>query len=1200
MADEKLFANVQIHLDSTGRKLVSRIAVPATDPVPKIDKKTWFKAALEARTRSATAIAKTVKGLRADLDRLIGGVRPSLPARLRGRLVDAEGRPGARLAVEMLPPAPDQPWPVPRAVSDAMGRFDLRLPPGILPPSGITLRVIGKGRVEHVPVRRIDAEAGDAGLIVLAARFEPDESLIERLIELFPSTVEDVDTNPDEYATPTPPLLFSEEDACARSFQSNTGVIDHFSYSLLVRLIEPSIGPGQLVFTFPGTKIKLPNPLVKYPLAVSPDVLLEFWEDAGTFMPGERAPLGGPVDVAGFHQDAAFSPGDVPKASSLAIGYVVKMRQVWIPTGLSLGDLVYSLPLAPGEEQRIVVVEQDERLDVREHEGVQFAEEQRFREATDATSSALFQSALRQMAHGESEVSSTSHSFGFGLLGGIATFVGGLLGVGAAGGYSKNWSSGTSSTEQYSSRDFVSKAAQDMHSTLSRNAMFARTARRTSVRQATSVERTSVASKRIANHNHCHALTIQYFEVLRHYSVGSDVADVQLVCFVPLDLVPFCASGQEGWCVDDPAGLTRALLLERYRYLLRYWDLLQGQVRPDRALLAGLDRLKEFAADPSMQVEPATAPAQQVIAVDLTGTFMSFETVTVTVVARDGRTVGPFTLMPTAPIPEIKVEDHETLDSYLAALRTARTDRNATLAASIALPPDIRRNDVARFDFRRRFTRVSGTFKLPQWLIDAMAAPPPPTSNDYWTYQAQQANYRRMAAEITKANRTVITAADFEREIEGPLVFDIDATIASTTDAYIDILNSQSDRVMMLPTMPVTARRLTPLLSFQDLLLVESVYQHVARHSVAYSKLVWASLSAEERVMMLEPYTIGFEDGGADDPEQQIPLLNCVANQVLGFYGNSMIMPFHVPPALVDARGVSSRDLQDAIIRFHRETFRTPRTTVALPTRGVLGEAVLGACNTCEKIDLTRFWNWQDSPPLQPGDTGVAPPTAAVGQKLVGDAVAAPSALAPIASKINLIGNITQAAPNLDPAIIQALATKGATQKTGAPDTITGIVNSAAIAKKSALLSQQGLANVLSASQKMAETALESYPNAARADAGLPLPEKKEAAAAPAAAKPADAAAKPADGAKAEDKPATAATPVATFIAKAASLIAYVSLQTDKNVAAKTVVNELGIDPSELGLLDKADLAKALQPVKDDTAPITDAKNALQSALHLK
>ncbi|KAI4164971.1 MAG: hypothetical protein LQ342_001247 [Letrouitia transgressa] len=42
---------------------------------------------------------------------------------------------------------------------------------------------------------------------------------------------------------------------------------------------------------------------------------------------------------------------------------------------------------------------------------------------------------------------------------------------------------------------------------------------------------------------------------------------------------------------------------------------------------------------------------------------------------------------------------------------------------------------------------------------------------------------------------------------------------------------------------------------------------------------------------------------------------------------------------------------------------------VPLPSGGTFAEAVLGRYNCAEKLDLTRFWNWQDSPiPLLPSD----------------------------------------------------------------------------------------------------------------------------------------------------------------------------------------------------------------------------------------
>ena len=40
----------------------------------------------------------------------------------------------------------------------------------------------------------------------------------------------------------------------------------------------------------------------------------------------------------------------------------------------------------------------------------------------------------------------------------------------------------------------------------------------------------------------------------------------------------------------------------------------------------------------------------------------------------------------------------------------------------------------------------------------------------------------------------------------------------------------------------------------------------------------------------------------------------------------------------------------------------TETISVAMPTAGVFAEAVLGRSNSAERLDITRFWDWQSSP----------------------------------------------------------------------------------------------------------------------------------------------------------------------------------------------------------------------------------------------
>ena len=71
----------------------------------------------------------------------------------------------------------------------------------------------------------------------------------------------------------------------------------------------------------------------------------------------EREEVTKPIDVSAIADGAADNYSNLAKASSLGVGYVLNMHQAWVPDGFALGDLLYSLILAPGEEQRLVVRE---------------------------------------------------------------------------------------------------------------------------------------------------------------------------------------------------------------------------------------------------------------------------------------------------------------------------------------------------------------------------------------------------------------------------------------------------------------------------------------------------------------------------------------------------------------------------------------------------------------------------------------------------------------------------------------------------------------------------------------------------------------------------------------------------------------------------------------------------------------------------
>jgi hypothetical protein len=1027
--------------------------------------KAQVAAIVEERLSSITQVYATLDGIGKDLKTFFPKVPEILPSEIHGRLLNPDGREAVLVSVRALPPSGAgsgedvaRAWPNPETTTDRRGAFKLTLPPRPIPDDGIKLLVTGGNRIVEVGIRRADLVAGNGalGVIAIDQAVEPlPRSIVAQLGDIvLPTGDDDVLANPSEFAAPAAVVTLGEGD-CARSFRSNIGIIDKYRYSMLVRLIAPQLSSRRL-----GSRVKRGERtylmssssagLTKY---LPGDQLIEAMAELGSWELVERVPVEAPIDVTRFLDAVERDPRRVPKAASLGLGYIVKMHQIWIPTGLSLGDLVYSLPLAPGEQQRIAVSDERETLSVREQESLTAQEFQRYNEVADSSTNAVFNSAFNESAAGGSrmKVRTEAGSFGGGL--GIGGFFSGIVaGLGLGGGYSDSTTTGSSSSWQSASRDYVSNASQDFHSSLARQAAARREASRTSVRLATAAERREVVTKVITNHNHNHALTMQYWQVLRHFAVSSSVDDVQLVCFVPLEIVQFLPSSQPRTLPTGSYG--RDLLLARYGMLLRYHDVLERRLwwRPD--MMHGLRVLRSFAGNPTMTVQSSSGSAQDIVNISIQGTFLPFEDLYVTAVSTSGARVGPVRLNATsAPV----AAGLQTRAALLEALRTRRANAFETRTGALALPDYIARSDIARLEFSRAFTTFSYRLSLPTGL----------SFTDLLSYLTNAA-----ALDVT------LSPTDLEREIGGPLVRDPVATIGGGTD-LLEAYNGPGGTEVMGAVLPVAARRLPPVLSFADLLRIEAVLHHVVQNTVEFSKAVWESLTPEERAIMLEPYTIGVPTGGIPDPSDEVPLLNCVANVVLGYFGNAAIMPFFIPPQLAGKLGHTSRDVQEALLRFHRQAFVPPQSSITLPARGVLGEAVLGSCDSSEKIDLTRFWNWQDSP----SDTATDPATLAGlfggGNQLVGPG----GATAPAALQTGPMVTINQGPAALSPADLAAKLIESLPES-NLPQDLTGLTQLAAQMKVQTETTAESLNKTIAEASGLAKAAMNAIPAAIQAKRG--------------------------------------------------------------------------------------------------------------------
>ena len=127
---------------------------------------------------------------------------------------------------------------------------------------------------------------------------------------------------------------------------------------------------------------------------------------------------------------------------------------------------------------------------------------------------------------------STAKTYGGG--GGLGFAIGPLV-IGAGGG----GSGADSEAWQNSSREISAQTMHELKDRINQSAAAVRSQRATVVQTLGQGERTRVTTEVIANHNHCHASTIQYFEVLRHFQVLEELAEVRECLFVPFLMTRF-------------------------------------------------------------------------------------------------------------------------------------------------------------------------------------------------------------------------------------------------------------------------------------------------------------------------------------------------------------------------------------------------------------------------------------------------------------------------------------------------------------------------------------------------------------------------------------------------------------------------------------------------------------------------------------
>lgn len=1016
-------------IETTARATVSRQRVPATSDPLAVGRGKVGDALTQLRLDNTAALFNGMREVAVNLG-VVKGVladRPA-PAQLIAMLVQPDGTAAQRIQVQFDPGTLGKPAQPTSVLTDDSGLIHLPLPAGAALATGgqLALTVHGGGATltVNVPFDHIAAN-GLIGQIALPQFLSPlPVSILAALQAVAPPPPNGAPPPPPVNQAQLPVIKIGDDADCLLKYGLNQS-IDKFSYGVFFRLVEPRASIANQVFRFPFGNGGLFNFLPHYGDAAQggggadPNVVTSYVD---------RVPVDQPLSVDGFRDRLAgigsngFISGDetVPMAGTLGLGYVLQMSQRWTFQGLALGDLVYSLPLAPGEQQQVAIFERRDSESVFESEN--FSEQQTLQQSAvaDTSTNATFNSAFNEVINAGS--SFTAHSSTA-----SAGFAFPLIGSGGGGSSS---SSGTTSSSLQGQRDVTQTAAESSHSAASNASAARRSAARTGMRVASASESQSITTKTITNHNHTRALTMQYWEVLRLYDLTTAIDGLTLTVLVPLQVVRFLPPGQILTLTNPTQVANRDQVLARYASVLKHVEAL-GATLP-RRYQHGLTLVTQFAADPTATVSPAGGVAEDVITFSLTGGFVPCEEIYVTAVTNRNTRVGPVRLAhnPVSPIPDDAFGSTEELLHWLAGQRESTTP--ITVSGALALPASLNRNSIVGFEISRRYRTVTYTLLSPaQAELRSLNS----------LFGLTAANLEGTFAGLISANSTVrqtitLTPANLEQHLGGPVLGNFSATLDFGTPGAEQYSALALSGVELTPeAYPVPAIQLAPTLRYNEILEIEKMVQHVVRNTMRYSQAVWAGMSALERAVLLEGYTIGVPAGGIADASQMVPLLNCVENRVLGYFGNSMILPFIIPKSLAMAGGaaleangnavepIDPSEIVNSLLSYQKASFVPPRTTVALPTRGVLGEAVLGHCSSAEKIDLTRFWNWQDSP----GDTAptISPVTLPTGSPSMLAGVTAPNSLTTLPTLINNV----LTAPTPDTTLLAALSKDAASQK---------------------------------------------------------------------------------------------------------------------------------------------------------------------------
>ncbi|GAA0528091.1 hypothetical protein FHS83_002264 [Rhizomicrobium palustre] len=597
----------------------------------------------------------------------------------------------------------------------------------------------------------------------------------------------------------------------------------------------------------------------------------------------------------------------VHQATSIAIGHLLTLKQVWRADGYSLGDLLYSLPLAPGQKKQIAIVDWERRDEtVRQSSRSEF-EQLAADLSHDRDISAIINTSLSEHARGSSSASVSAVG------GGIGGFIGPVV-FGGGGGHS----SASSTAHSHNWRDVAGSTLNQARDRTQQAASVIRGQRATTIQTTTQGESLRAQTEVVANHNHCHAMSMEYFEVLRHFKVSTELADVQECLFIPFEITAFTANKALRW--RDP--------------------LAKNLSRKD--LLGGFDALARIHSSWADADLPAARYADDII------TYLD----------------GALTISFSLPRPADDGDNHYVAGNWspwTALFSSSTTDIWNNYLGNV-LPEQ--RDTV----WNERLAplaaeKLVNSLTLQVRLDDGTYVPIPLDATLVSRFRQDEILEVSLQPEWTSPSiqRSRIQAVTLSLGITAPYTTKVVARTGSLyyrtdhLDHYLFVDYLIDDELSAGPPTEIGVHldrleKRNP--RKEDVLLGARLVAHLNERLEFYHEGIFRSFH-DNRLYLLLDGVIAPNSGGRS-------VASVVENRLIGIVGNCLVMP--VVPGLHLDPGYKTDPRRKTTLLDLYAADAPPPVRISVPTKGVFAEAVNGACNSCEKKDDTRFWRWEESP----------------------------------------------------------------------------------------------------------------------------------------------------------------------------------------------------------------------------------------------